>query len=70
MKIYRRQVEELTVTGPNSERKETLDKLASDGYNILKIGPRIRKDGWSFDVTQFQIKAAKPLTKFRFSKQL
>lgn len=70
MKIYRRQIEEINVIGPNSERKSVLDKLIADGYNILKIGPRIRKNGWSFDIEQFQVKAIKSLTKFKISKQL
>jgi len=64
MKIHKRQIEEIRVIGSNVDRNKVLDALEKDGYTILRLGPRRRKNGWSWDVSQFEIIASKSTTKW------
>ena len=65
MKIHKRQIDEIRVIGENVDRNKVLDSLEKGGYTILRLGPRRKKDGWSWDVSQFEIIASKPLTKWK-----
>lgn len=65
MKFTRRTVVEVTVIGPNTKREKVLDELTNKGYTILRLGPRIKADGWSWDMKRFQVTASRPSSEWK-----
>ena len=47
-----------------------LARLKEMGYSVMRVGPRIKKNGWSFDVSQYEIHARKPVNKWKKSTNL
>ena len=70
MKIRKRQTEEVEVIIPWEESTNMLARLKEMGYSVMRVGPRIKKNGWSFDVSQYEIHARKPVNKWKKSTNL
>jgi len=72
MKIRKRQVEEIDITIPwdRENAQKLLDDLKNKGYDTLRVGPRIKNNGWSFDMTQYQVIASKPVSKWKKSNEI
>ena len=70
MKIRKRQTEEIEITIPWEENTNMLDRLKEMGYTIMRVRPRIKKNGWSVDITQYEIHARKPVNKWKRSTNL
>lgn len=65
MKLTRRLIEEVTVIAPNSQEKKILDFLREKGYTVLRFGPHIKKDGWSWDMKRFEVVASRPKSEWK-----
>ena len=65
MKFSRRTIEEVTVIGPNSKKEKVLDELTNKRYTVLRLGPHIKADGWSWDVKRFEIVASRPVSQWK-----
>lgn len=72
MKIRKRQVEEIDVTVLYKAEivKKLLDDLENKGYDTLRVGPRIKNNGWSYDMTQYQVIASRPISKWKKSIEI
>lgn len=67
MIIRKRQIEEIDVIilWDKDNVKKLLDDLENKGYDTLRVGPRIKNNGWSYDMTKYQVIASRPISKWK-----